>query len=107
MTSYGPVPADAPDAPGLGARPVVRITYCTQCQWLLRASWLAGELLTSFGTDLEVTLSPGTGGVFEVRVDDTVVWERRRDGGFPEAKELKRRVRDVVDPGRDLGHTDR
>ncbi|RCK71430.1 SelT/SelW/SelH family protein [Desertihabitans brevis] len=107
MTSSGPVPADAPDAPGPGTRASVRITYCTQCQWLLRASWLAGELLTSFGTDLEVTLSPGTGGVFEVRVGDTVVWERRRDGGFPEAKELKRRVRDVVDPGRDLGHTDR
>jgi hypothetical protein len=29
------------------------------------------------------------------------------DGGFPETKELKRRVRDVIEPGRDLGHVDR
>ncbi|TIP36311.1 MAG: selenoprotein, partial [Mesorhizobium sp.] len=32
--------------------PVIRITYCTQCQWLLRAGWMAQELLSTFGTDL-------------------------------------------------------
>jgi len=36
-----------------------------------------------------------------------LLWDRKTDGGFPEAKELKRRVRDVVDPARDLGHVDR
>ena len=55
----------------------------------------------------EVALLPGTGGNFEIRVDDTLVWERKRDGGFPGPKELKQRVRDVIEPGRDLGHTDR
>ncbi|MGW5074785.1 SelT/SelW/SelH family protein [Rhodococcus sp. NPDC004095] len=86
----------------------VRITYCTQCQWLLRAAWMAQELLSTFGTDLgEVALVPGTGGVFLVEVDGAVVWDRSRDGGFPEAKVLKQRVRDVIDPGRDLGHADR
>ncbi|KAB0677770.1 SelT/SelW/SelH family protein [Aureimonas leprariae] len=86
----------------------VSITYCTQCQWLLRAGWMAQELLSTFGTDLgEVALLPGTGGVFEVRCGDELVWERKRDGGFPDAKVLKQRVRDVIDPGRDLGHSDR
>jgi selenoprotein W-related protein len=86
----------------------VSITYCTQCQWLLRAGWMAQELLSTFGTDLgEVALVPGTGGIFEVRCGDELVWERKRDGGFPEAKALKQRVRDVIDPGRDLGHADR
>ncbi|PWI74854.1 selenoprotein domain protein [Purpureocillium lilacinum] len=37
----------------------------------------------------------------------TVLWDRKVDGGFPETKELKRRVRDVIEPGRDLGHVDR
>lgn len=37
----------------------------------------------------------------------TVLWDRKADGGFPETKELKRRVRDVIEPGRDLGHVDR
>ncbi|HEY0239654.1 MAG TPA: SelT/SelW/SelH family protein [Friedmanniella sp.] len=91
-----------------GSRPRVSITYCTQCRWLLRASWLAGELLTSFTTDLgEVALVPGVGGVFVVAIDDEVVWDRRRDGGFPDVAPLKRLVRDRVAPGRSLGHTDR
>ena len=90
------------------ASPTIRITYCTQFGWLLRAGWMAQELLSTFGTELgEVALVPGTGGVFEVTVDGTTVWERKRDGGFPDAAELKRRVRDVVDPDRDLGHLER
>ena len=45
-------------------RPRVAITYCTQCRWLLRAGWMAQELLTTFDTELgEVALIPGTGGV--------------------------------------------
>ena len=86
----------------------ISITYCTQCQWLLRAAWIAQELLSTFGTDLgEVALVPGTGGVFEIRCGGDLVWERKRDGGFPDAKVLKQIVRDRIDPERDLGHADR
>jgi selenoprotein W-related protein len=89
-------------------KPSVRITYCTQCNWMLRAAWMAQELLSSFGTDLgEVTLVPGTGGVYEVRCDGELIWERKRDGGFPEAAELKRRLRDKAWPERELGHVDK
>lgn len=91
-----------------GEKPGVRITYCSQCNWLLRAAWMAQELLSTFGGDLgAVTLVPGTGGVFEVAVDGETIWERKRDGGFPEAKVLKQRVRDRAWPERDLGHADR
>jgi selenoprotein W-related protein len=90
------------------AGPAVTITYCTQCNWLLRAAWMASELLQTFGVDLgSVILVPGTGGVFEIAVDGILVWDRRRDGGFPDAAALKRRVRDAIDPGRPLGHADR
>ena len=88
--------------------PALAITYCTQCNWLLRSAWMAQELLSTFGTELgSVTLVPGTGGVFEIRVDGELIWERKRDGGFPDVKALKQMVRDRVAPGRDLGHTDR
>ena len=88
--------------------PRVEIRYCTQCRWILRAGWLAQELLSTFDTDLgEVALVPGTGGIFEVRVDDELVWSRKEQGRFPEAKELKQRVRDRVSPDKDLGHSDR
>ena len=81
--------------------PRVAITYCTQCRWLLRAGWVAQELLTTFATDLgEVALVPGIGGVFRVEIDDELLWDRKRDGGFPEIAPLKRLVRDRVAPGR-------
>ncbi|ACB96075.1 SelT/SelW/SelH family protein [Beijerinckia indica] len=88
--------------------PRVSIRYCTQCNWLLRAAWMAQELLNTFGQTLgEVALIPDTGGWFEIKVNETLIWERARDGGFPGPKELKQRVRDVIEPGRDLGHIDR
>jgi selenoprotein W-related protein len=40
-------------------------------------------------------------------LDGTLVGERMRDGGFPDAKQIKQLVRDRIDPGRDLGHIDR
>lgn len=86
----------------------VVITYCTQCRWLLRAAWLAQELLSTFEAELaEVALRPGSGGVFEVEVNGVTVWSRAGEGRFPDARELKQRVRNVVAPGRDLGHADR
>src|SRR5881296_3503504 len=85
----------------------VAITYCTRCKFLLRAAWLAQELLTTFESELsEVALRPGTGGVFEVRLGEDVIWSRLAQGRFPELKELKQLVRDRVAPGRDLGHSD-
>ena len=69
---------------------------------------MAQELLSTFGQDIgEVALVPDTGGRFEIMVDDQLVWERKRDGGFPGPKELKQKIRDVIEPGRDLGHIDR
>ncbi|MGH9374478.1 MAG: SelT/SelW/SelH family protein [Vicinamibacterales bacterium] len=88
-------------------QPRLEVEYCTQCRWLLRAAWIAAELLTTFQDELgEVALVPGTGGIFEVRADDTLVWSRAHEGRFPEIKDLKQRVRDIVAPGRSLGHSD-
>ena len=90
------------------SRPRVEIVYCTQCRWLLRAAWMAQELLTTFQDDLgEVALRPGAGGIFEVRVEGETVWSRAAQGRFPDIKELKQLVRDRIAPGRDLGHTGR
>lgn len=92
----------------MSPKPRVEIEYCTQCRWLLRAAWMAQELLTTFQAELgEVALIPGMGGVFEVRAAGQMIWCRATDGGFPEIKELKQRVRDVVAPEMGLGHSER
>lgn len=89
-------------------RPRVEIEYCTQCRWLLRAGWVAQELLTTFAEELgEVALKPGQGGVFRVRLDGELLSDRKADGGFPDLALLKQRLRDRIAPGRDLGHSER
>ncbi|HYD34308.1 MAG TPA: SelT/SelW/SelH family protein [Methylophilaceae bacterium] len=86
----------------------IEIEYCTQCRWLLRAAWLAQELLTTFESDIRsVSLVPGSGGVLEVRLNGEQIFSRKEAGRFPEAKELKQLVRDRIDPQRSLGHSDR
>ncbi len=89
-------------------KPSVSIEYCTGCQWLLRAGWLAQELLMTFSDELaDVKLVPGYGGVFRVHVDDTLIWDRKEDNGFPQPKQIKQRLRDYIDPELKLGHIDR
>ncbi|AWW32053.1 selenoprotein [Echinicola strongylocentroti] len=86
----------------------VTITYCTQCRWMLRADWMGQELLTTFEEELdELSLRPGTGGVFEVEANGQLVWSRKENGRFPEITELKQVVRDVIAPDKGLGHADR
>ncbi|MBI5463185.1 MAG: SelT/SelW/SelH family protein [Gammaproteobacteria bacterium] len=91
------------------SKPHIEIEYCCQCGFLLRSAWMAQELLTTFMDDLGgVTLIPGKGGIFEVRLaDGTMVWSRQQEGRYPEAKELKQRVRDLIAPEKNLGHSDR
>ena len=86
----------------------VEFRYCTQCRWLMRTAWMAQELLTTFDGEIdEVSLQPGSGGVFDVVVNGERIWSRSEAGGFPDIKELKQRVRDVIVPEKDLGHSDR
>ena len=74
----------------------------------MRSAWMAQELLSTFESDLaSVALCPATGGLFEVWVDQMRIWSRKEAGRFPDNTELKRAVRDVVAPERDMGHIDR
>ncbi len=86
----------------------LEIEFCTQCRWLARATWLAQELLTTFDGDIQaLTLKPGTGGIFDVRLDGVTIFSRKAQGRHVDAAELKQLVRDVIDPGRSLGHSDK
>jgi selenoprotein W-related protein len=84
------------------------IEYCPQCNWLLRAAYMAQEFLTTFKDELQaVTLQPSeTSGRYTISVNGNVIFDRKAFGGFAEIKELKQLLRDVVSPGKSLGHTD-
>ena len=87
------------------APPRVEITYCTQCKFLLRAAWLAQELLTTFEQELgEVALRPGSGGIFEVTLDGQTIASNRETKRLPDPADVKRLVRDRIAPEKRIGH---
>ena len=89
-------------------KPLIEIEYCTKCRWLLRASWIAQELISTFSEEIKgVSLLPSNvSGIFEIRCGREIIWERGKKKGMPEIKELKRKVRDIVAPEKTLGHID-
>lgn len=88
--------------------PRVEIHYCQGCGWLMRAAWMAQELLATFERDLaEVALIAADAGVFEIRLNGECLHSRDMDGGFPEPRIIKQAIRDRIAPGRSLGHSDR
>lgn len=75
---------------------------------MLRAAWMAQELLTTFDEELdEVTLRQGTGGIFNIYADGALIFSRKEQGRFPEITELKQLVRDHIAPDKSLGHSDK
>lgn len=87
----------------------IAIEYCPKCGWMLRAAYMAQELLTTFSEEIHgVTLIPSAiSGRYSITVADKLIFDRKREGRFPEIKELKQLVRDIVDPGKSLGHSDK
>lgn len=89
--------------------PTVIIEYCLKCGWLLRAAYMAQEILTMFAGEIgAVTLKPSElGDRFSIFVDATVVFDRKSNGGFAATKEIKQLIRDIIAPARSLGQSDR
>lgn len=89
---------------------------------MLRSAYYAQELLSTFGTSIgEVALTPATGGFFQIdltykpaqievgddiHTKEVVLWDRKAEGGFPETKILKQRLRNYIEPEKNLGHSD-
>jgi len=90
-------------------KPTVTIEYCPKCGWMMRAAYMAQELLTTFTDDIYgVTLHPSEiSGRYTVFIDGDVIFDRKKEGRFPEIKELKQLVRDRVNPGKNLGHSEK
>ena len=90
-------------------KPTITIEYCPKCNWLLRAAYMAQELLTTFVDDIKaVQLQPSeTAGKYAIFVNDNQIFDRNESGHFIEIKALKQLIRDVVNPMKSLGHSDK
>ncbi|GGH26967.1 SelT/SelW/SelH family protein [Sphingobacterium alkalisoli] len=89
--------------------PTIKIEYCPKCGWMLRAAYMAQELLTTFTDDVYgIMLIPSEiSGRYQISINNNVIFDRKREGRFPEIKELKQLVRDNVNPQKDLGHSEK
>jgi selenoprotein W-related protein len=59
---------------------IVEIEYCHPCGFLERAENVQHSLLSTLGEEIdELTLVTGDHGIFEVRVDGEVVFEKEED----------------------------
>jgi selenoprotein W-related protein len=69
---------------------------------------MAQELLTTFEDDLYgITLHPSEiAGRYIISLNNEKLFDRKEQGRFPDIKELKKLVRDKVNPGKSLGHSD-
>jgi selenoprotein W-related protein len=90
-------------------KPIVTIIYCPKCNWMLRATYMAQEFLFSFADDVKgVMLQPAeVAGMYQIWVNDNLIFDRKTNGGFLEIKFLKQQIRDKVNPDKNLGHSDR
>mgnify|MGYP001306178343 CR=1 FL=1 len=87
--------------------PRIEIRYCTKCRFILRANWLAQELLMTFNDKIgELALIPTSNGEFTIFCDGIEIFSRKTEGKFPESKELKQLIRDKIAPDYKLGHSD-
>ena len=86
----------------------ITIEYCSKCKFMMRSAWIAQELLQTFEGDIdEAALRPSlTPGIRRIHANGQQVWDRKTERGLPELKDLKRRVRDIIAPDKNLGHAE-
>lgn len=64
----------------------IEIEYCVPCGLRDNALATADDLLDSFGQDVDdVRVVPGDGGIFEVRADGDVIYNKDESGYDPDA----------------------
>lgn len=67
----------------------VVIQYCVPCDLREPALSVSSELLKEHQQDIgSVTLMTGSGGVFDVKVDDQLVFSKNETGRLPEEGEI-------------------
>lgn len=76
---------------------IISIEYCTSWGYLPKAVALASNLLDEHKNSLEmVKIIPSSGGVFEVTLDDKLIFSKKQLGRFPNKDEVEETVRNEV-----------
>lgn len=66
---------------------IVKIVYCRPCGYLDRALELARDLLQYF-ENIKVEIEQGKNGIFDVYMNDELIFSRYKEKRFPENMEI-------------------
>ncbi len=90
-------------------KPVFNIEYFPKCGWLLRAAYMAQEILTTFSEDVQaVSLQPAeVSGTYTMYINGEVIFDRKTMRRFCEIRELKQIIRNKISPNKIPGHSDK
>ena len=85
----------------------IKIKFCNKCKWFSRAVWIMQEIFNTYENDIsKYELVPADHGLFEIYCNENLIFSRKEESGFLEIKIIKQRIRDVIDPNRELGHNE-
>jgi selT/selW/selH-like putative selenoprotein len=70
---------------------IVKIVYCRPCGYLDRALELARDLLQYF-ENIKVEIEQGKNGIFDVYLNDELIFSRYKEKRFPENMEILKEV---------------
>ena len=69
----------------------IRIKYCASWNYQPRAAGLADEIKQNTG--IVPTLEPGSGGVYDISADGTLLYSKHKTGSFPDNNEILAKIR--------------
>ncbi|MQL55639.1 SelT/SelW/SelH family protein [Acidianus ambivalens] len=77
---------------------IVKIVYCRPCGYLDRALELARDLLQYF-ENIKVEIEQGKNGIFDVYLNDELIFSRYKEKRFPENMEILKEVGKRINNG--------
>ncbi|MCL4318276.1 MAG: Rdx family protein [Candidatus Thermoplasmatota archaeon] len=75
----------------------ITIKYCQPCGFMPKALDLAKDVLQAYGMEqnkkLSVNLQPGDKGIFDILVEDRLIFSKEKAGRYPDPREIVEEIR--------------
>ncbi len=73
----------------------IRITYCGMWSYKPKAQVVSSEIRTNF-SNANIELVKGSGGVFDVQLDEQIIFSKTITKRFPYDNEINEKIKEVI-----------
>ncbi len=74
---------------------MLKVVYCRKCGYIDKALDLARDVLSYF-QDVEVILSQGENGIFDVYLNQKMIFSRYEEKRFPDNREILKKISEEI-----------